>query len=455
MLHATQHQITEWAVGSNRPYEDPFNEVDVEFSIKGPGGQTWRVPAYWSGGQQWRVRFAPLEIGRYQYQSLCTDASNTDLHGVKGTLEVFPTKTPNPLFQRGSLQPASSCRTLEHADGTPFFWLGDTWWMGLCKRFSWPEDFQLLTADRVKKGFTVIQIVAGLYPDMPGLDPRSANEAGFAWEEDYARINPCYFDMADLRIGWLVRAGLLPCIVGCWGYYLPLLGIEKMKKHWRYLIARWGAYPVVWCAAGEAAMPYYLSEDKEGDSRRQTEGWTEMTQYIRETDPFKRLITIHAPAIGRDQINDASALGLDMIQAGHGGAASVERSISLIAEERKREPKMPVVVAEVNYEGILHGTGEETQRWNFWAAFLSGTAGHTYGANGLWQANTKEAPHGPSPHGADWGDTLWENAYRLPGCKQLALAKRLLERYRWWEFEPHPDWVDPSGSAERPGAGAL
>jgi len=36
------------------------------------------------------------------------------------------------------------------------FWLADTWWMGLVKCLRWPEDFQLLTADRVKKGFTVI-----------------------------------------------------------------------------------------------------------------------------------------------------------------------------------------------------------------------------------------------------------------------------------------------------------
>jgi hypothetical protein len=29
------------------------------------------------------------------------------------------------------------------------------------------------------------------------------------------------------------------------------MGMEKVKKHWRYLIARWSAYPVVWCLAGE------------------------------------------------------------------------------------------------------------------------------------------------------------------------------------------------------------
>ena len=62
-----------------------------------------------------------------------------------------------------------------------------------------------------------------------------ANEAGYPWEADYARINPAYFDAADLRIRYLVESGLTPCIVACWGYFLPIMGIPKIKKHWRYL----------------------------------------------------------------------------------------------------------------------------------------------------------------------------------------------------------------------------
>ena len=31
------------------------------------------------------------------------------------------------------------------------------------------------------------------------------------------------------------------------------------NQHWRYLIARYGALPVVWCAAGEGTMPWWLT----------------------------------------------------------------------------------------------------------------------------------------------------------------------------------------------------
>jgi hypothetical protein len=79
---------------------------------------------------------------------------------------------------------------------------------------------------------------------------------------------------------------------------------------------------------------------------------------------------------------------------------------------------------------------------------LSGAAGHTYGANGIWQVNTREKSYGPSPHGSSWGDTPWEEAFRLPGSGQLGLGKRLLERYEWWRFEPHPEWVEPHWNHE-------
>jgi len=31
----------------------------------------------------------------------------------------------------------------------------------------------------------------------------------------------------------------------------------------------------------------------------------------------------------------------------------------------------------------------------------------------------------------------------------LGLARRLLELYPWWQFEPHQEWVEPSGSPEK------
>src|ERR1022692_1331423 len=50
--------------------------------------------------------------------------------------------------------------------------------------------------------------------------------------------------------------------------------MARMKRHWRYLLARWGAHPAIWCLAGEGTMPYYLAADKERDRAMQKRGWT-------------------------------------------------------------------------------------------------------------------------------------------------------------------------------------
>ena len=440
---------TELNFTSTRAYADPFNDATIDVVFTGAGGAEQRVPAFWAGGQTWRVRYASSVAGSYRYRTDCSDTSNTSLHGRTGAVEIKPaTTSTNPLLKHGAIRVAPDKRHFEHVDGTPFFWLGDTWWMALCKRMRWPEDFQALTADRVKKHFSVVQIIAGLYPDMPPFDERGANEAGYPWDKEYTKINPAYFDAADARIQYLVNQGLAPCIVGCWGYFLPLMGVARMKQHWRNLIARWGAYPVIWCLAGEGTMPYYLSKTPKEDAAAQKRDWTEIARYVREIDPYHRMITIHPSSMARDTVEDASVLDFDMLQTGHGDRASIPNNVNKVVESLSREPKMPVVVGEVCYEGIMEASRQEVQRFMFWSSVLSGAAGHTYGANGIWQVNTAAKAFGPSPHGRNWGTIPWDVAAKLPGSGMMGVGRTLLDRYKWWKFEPHPEWVDPHWSKQ-------
>ncbi len=444
MYFATQNCVGEWQMTSDRPYDDPFGQVTLDVIVTGPDGQERCVPAFWSGDDVWRIRYASPTPGVHRWRSRCSDESNSGLHDREGTIEVRPYEGEHRLRRHGPLRMSANRRHLEHIDGTPFFWLADTWWMGLCQRLVWPEEFHTLTADRVGKGFSVVQIVAGLYPDMPAFDPRGANEAGYPWEPDFERISPAYFDMADLRIAHLVHQGLVPCIVGCWGYYLCWTGVEKMKQHWRYLIARWGAYPVVWCLAGEGAMPFYLSEYREKDVADQKKGWTDLAQYVRDTDPYGHPVTIHPTDTSRSQMLDPSLLDLDMLQTGHGDRDSIPNTVRSVREARGADPTLPFLNSEVCYEGIGEASRQEVQRFMFWTCLLSGACGHTYGANGIWQLNRPGAPYGPSPHGMSWGDTPWDDAMQLPGSAQVGLGAGLLQRHAWWEFEPHQEWVSPS-----------
>jgi hypothetical protein len=452
LRHVGQNCVAEWALISKKGYADPFNEVEVSVEFTDPDGEKVIVPTFWAGGNKWGFRYSSHKVGEHEFHTVCSDESNTDLHGVCGSVEVRNYRGRNQLLRHGPLRVSEGRRHLEHVDGSPFFWLGDTWWMGLTKRLRWPGDFRLLTRDRVRKGFTVIQIVAGLYPDMPPFDPRGMNEGGFPWEDGYARINPRYFDFADRRIEHIVQSGLVACIVGAWGYYIAFAGEEVMRRHWEYIVARYYAYPVVWCLAGEATMPYYLSAEwtdatkRDEYVKRVRAAWTRIARRVRSFDPHHNPITIHPTDCAHNMVDDTSVIDIDMLQTGHSDVFSFENTVKQVVDSLAREPRMPVLVGEVTYEGIMGASWENVQRLMFWSCVLNGTAGHTYGANGLWQVNTEKRPFGPSPHGRSWGDMPWSRAYRLPGSEQVGLGKRLLERYRWWEFEPHPEWVEPHWS---------
>ncbi|MEX2593930.1 MAG: DUF4038 domain-containing protein [Anditalea sp.] len=443
------NMLVELTFTAAQSYSDPFNQVILDAIFTDPNGHELRIPGFWDGNNKWKVRYSSSELGTHRFRSECSETDDKGLNGISGEVVIQAYEGKNLLLKKGPIKVADDKRHFAYADDTPFFWLGDTWWMGLTKRLGWPNDFKELTADRIKKGFNVIQIVAGLYPDMPAFDERGENEAGFPWEFEYARIRPEYFDAADKRIMFLVEQGLVPCVVGAWGYHIPWLGVEKMKNHWRYIIARWGALPVVWVAAGETTMPFYLSTTKDEDKERQKNEWTEIIHYMRKTDPFHRLITSHPSRTARASVTEPGILDFDMQQSGHGSPGPKQAALAL--EGWNDRPIMPVISGESRYEALAipEPLPAAAAREAFWAHTINtGFAGHTYGANGIWQVNGREVPYGASPGGNNWGTTAWDVAMQLPGSTQLAAAKRFIESFPLWNrLEPRPEWV--SGDSEK------
>lgn len=440
------NKMVEIAFTASSACTDPFNEIELDAVFTDPSGKQLKVPAFWAGGNTWKIRYASPLQGIHRFTTVCSKVSDKGLNDIKGRVEIKKYKGNNLLLQRGAIRIADDKRHFAYGNDAPFFWMGDTWWMGLTKRLVWPEDVKLLADDRIKKGFNVVQIVAGLYPDMPAFDERGENEAGFPWEANYTAIRPAYFDAADKKIMYLADQGITPCIVGAWGYHLPWLGIDKMKQHWRYLIARWGALPVVWCAAGETTMPFYLSKTKEADKDWLKEGWTAVIRYMKETDPYKRIITTHAAhycRTTRESITDPALLDFDMQQSGHGNVASKQAAQAL--DGWRAQPVMPVMSGESRYEALAvpKPLPAEAPRQAFWAHTVnSGLAGHTYGANGIWQLNGIDKPYGKSPGGNNWGITPWNEAMRLPGSTQIGAARKLIESIPGWSsFEPQPEMI--------------
>jgi hypothetical protein len=125
---AAQHGVQgvfERTFASQKTYADPFNDVDVDV-IFTRGGESWRVPTFWRGGSRWTVRFAPPAAGDYTYHLESTDRANPDLNGHQSRINLAAYAGANPLLRHGMLRVSADHRHFEQADGTPFYWLGDT-----------------------------------------------------------------------------------------------------------------------------------------------------------------------------------------------------------------------------------------------------------------------------------------------------------------------------------------
>jgi len=440
LVSCKENTIQQWTVfetswETTKKYDNPFVDVQVNvvFECK---NQKWSVPAFWAGDNRWSVRFAPPVVGDFIYYPESSDKSNPDLNGKEQSIKVIPYQGENSLLEHGFLQISENKSFFEHADGKPFLWLGDTWWKGLCKRMTW-EGFQELTADRKAKGFNVVQIVCGPYPDENMMEVRWENEGGKPYEtKDFSVVNPGYFDYADRRIKHLVDAGIVPVIVGGWGRpqsggrsTLAQVGLEGFKRHWRNIIARYGAYPTIWMLGGEV-------KDSYGP-------WSELAKYLKDTDPYNHILCYHAPGHPRKMLQDNSMFDFDMLAIGHNGMETVNRTFDLMKSCFETSPRRPVLCGEACYEGHMQTNFQYIQRHMFWSFMLNGAAGHTYGAAGIWQASVENDP-GITPV---YDLTTWKEGMNYPGSTQLGIGKTLLEKYPWSRFESHPEWVEEGSFA--------
>ena len=452
-LHGLQKQVytnevVEWTFNSTVSYEKPYQEVELHVLFEGPDRNEIRVPGFWAGGDTWKVRFSSHVPGVYQFKSICSDKKNKGLHHATGSVDIIPYQGNHPLMTKGGIT-VDENQNIHHLDGSPFLWLADSWWHGATTRLSWPEGFKTLTQDRVDKGFSVIQLAVGYPCDIVPFDPRGANEAGFPTSKDYTQINPEYFNLVDQRIMHLVEAGLVPNILGTWGYYLPWFGLENMKSYWNYLIARYAAYPIAWTVAGETTLTYYLTDDEEEDEVKefQRNGWSEIAQYIKQTDPYKRIISAHPGpnSGGFKAISNTELLDIIMVQPGHSGWPQFSRALGHLRTAQEKFKNQAVMQGEVCFEGMFGGGCDaKLQRQLFWANMLSGASGHCYGADAIWQFNSEDELFGASPSGHTWGNFTWQEAYQWKGSYFVGLGRKILLAYPWQDFKSRPDWISSS-----------
>lgn len=414
-------------------------DPDIDVQVGQPDGTTVSRPVFVGTDGGVRVRFRVAGTGEYL---VSVPGRPTP---ISHTVTVAPGEASVPYLRR-------SGRQLVDHRGEPWLWLADTWWFALCDRVS-TEELAALAERRVAQGFSAVQVVAGLLPEVAPFAELGALDGRWPWRPDWTELDPVWWEAADRRLELIIEHGLVPVVVGAWSYYLLDLGVESMVRHWRELNARWGAHPVVWCLAGEVGLPRYAdigTPQGDADLRTLVRQWQEVAHRLAGLDAYGSVRTAHPWPMWGLSVTEAinpDLLDLVWLQTGHADHWDIEPTLAVLEREVAAEHGLPVINSEVCYEGIGGGSEASLQRFLCYSHLLRGAAGHSYGAQGLWAFRRAEDP-GP---GLKWGTRTWQQAAVLPGGEQVGRGAQLLRSWGWGDLRPAGPSVRPQAGPSRRG----
>lgn len=441
-----QWGLFEAAFAAAAEAEDPFQDQELLVTFTSPSKRSVTVRGFWDGGSVWRARFSPDEQGAWTFSTRSVPVDD-GLHGRSGRFDVGPPGDGTPFEAHGPVRVAASGTHLEHADGTPFFWLADTGWNAALK--ATPDEWATYLETRREQGFNAIQWVATEWRAAPTGD--RTNERAFSGHERIA-INTAFFQRLDTRVAALHDAGLLNVPVLLWaissgsdpdvnpGHSLPE---DQAIRLAQYMVARWQGYASVWFLAGD------------GDYRgSRAERWKRIGRAVFGDEP-------HAPVVMHpggthwilDDFRDEPWVDIHGYQSGHGDD---ERALRWITEgpastEWRTEPARPFINLEPPYEHHLGYQSRQplsphaVRRAIWWSLLNAPTAGVSYGGHGVWGWDDGSGP--PTDHPNAGTALPWQKALHMPAAGQMRHVVAFFSSIEFARLRPAQDLL-----AHQPGA---
>ncbi len=381
----------------------------------------------------------------------------TSLCLLTAILLFTTTATTASQQQMQRLKVSDNKRFLVKADGSPFFWLGDTAWE-LFHRAS-REDADRYLKNRADKGFTVIQAVAlaefdGLnVPNAYGFRPLLDNDPTKPDVKDGAAND--YWDHVDYVVRKAESLGLYIGFLPTWG--------DKWNK-------KWGAGPEVFTPQNAEAYGEWLGRRYKdasnivwilgGDRPVETDAHKEiiraMARGLKRGDSGGHLMTFH-PTGGQSSSTPFHAddwLDFNMRQNGH--TPEFNPRYEQTRADYDRTPTKPVLDGEPIYEDhpisfkakeLGHSVAADIRRPLYWDLF-TGAFGHTYGHHSVWQM--WQAGRNPINNPL----LPWQEAIDQPGATQVGYGRRLMESRPFLTRVPDDSVIVPANPPSAvPGAG--
>lgn len=342
------------------------------------------------------------------------------------------------------LQPDSSGHYLRNADGTPFFWLGDTAWE-LIHRLSKEEIITYLKT-RKKQGFNVIQTV--VLAEMDGLQtPNFYGNLPFT-SLDSLIPNELYFELVDFVARECEKLKLTLALLPTWGDKVSkqwgigpeIFNEENAKEYGRFLGERYKQYGhLVWMLGGDRPPVY--------EGRNFIPIWRAMALGITETYGPNAFITYHIMGYAKTSalLHEEKWLDKNTTQSGHGSGPDVDVWNWILADYLL-QPAKPTIDLEPNYED------HPVKPWPKWdpangyytdydvrkqcyRSVFAGAPGVTYGHHSIWQFASKK--HEIINH----AKMTWQKALHRSGANQMRYLRKFVEDFGANERMPAQDLV--------------
>lgn len=427
---------------SKKNYDNPYMDISLQVEFISPQGKKYIVPGFWDGDLVWKARLAPNEEGVWKWNSICTDISNDGLHANSGQFLVQKYEGDNPVYKHGFLKISENKRGFCHADGTMFFWLGDTVWAAPSR--ATVDEWKEYVKSRSEQGFNVAQVNA-----LPQHDC-SGDENGYRLPFqkgnvvlNLERLNIEYFKYLDKLMDLTVQHGMFTAMVVLWFDYVPgtnpMWGVYRkadftpsLAEHYaEYLAARYAAYGTIWIITG----------DSDFENKYSISVYDAAAKAIKQSCPYDALVTAHLNGglFTPQSLNERSWFDFHMFQSSH-HPESHKVALHYAIKDRQYIPKRPVLNGEPPYENIGYFMKNERidryyVRKTAWFSILGGgNAGITYGAHGLWSWHRQGEVFYPADAWQMPYD--WKDALQFPGACDYVTIKMFMQNHRWLEFEP-------------------
>lgn len=328
--------------------------------------------------------------------------------------------------------------------------LADTWWFALTQRLS-DEAISALAKQRVNQGFTAVQLVVGIPPEVGPENKNAACPVGFPWTLKGA-FNESYLTFARERIEYLNQQGLRVIVYGAWGHQIDWLGQAGITAWWRKIIETIDDLDVIYCLTGESnlwvsgealnllpdktttdfptsrvrewvgRLPYRIQawlmwgrqgvkrpfREKKLNKRRQL--WSQVLAEVSQITRRPLIIHTLPQELSDKVVNNPELLAATTTQTGHS-----ELMRSQLWQCPLSHSGEPFINLEPWYEGIRDAFGPKDQLYAYWASMLAGSQSYCYGAHGIWNV-------GDGRFLAQWGSQTFAEAAALDTPRLLGLS---------------------------------